>query len=181
MRLIQILTLICVIAGCATENSQSKLFHDLVDKKEATIVLRAYGLDSIPAEIGLLKDVESLTISLDSLNGWKVYPFVSAFDNRIDSPPFKFLPKELATLAKLKRLVLYDLNISQLPDNFGDLENLEYLDLSMNKLTVSKEIDKLKKLKNLKYLGLFGNRIDTVVIQHWKAEHPRLQIDYQIE
>ena len=146
-----------------------------------TIVLHDYGLDSIPAEIGLLKDAESLTISLDSLNGWKIYPPASSFDQRIDSPPFKILPEEFVALSKLKRLTIYGLNISELPDNFGDLENLEYLDLAMNKLTISKEVDKLKGLKNLKYLGLFGNRVDSVMIQNWKAEHPMLQVDYQIE
>jgi Leucine-rich repeat (LRR) protein len=179
MRLIQLLTLIAVIAGCTTKDSSGKLFHDLVDKQEVTIVLRNYGLDSIPAEIGLLKDVESLTISLDSLKGWKIYPPASSyFNQRIDSPPFNFLPNEFATLRKLKKVIIYDLNISELPDNFGNLENLEYLDLSMNKLTVSKEIGKLKRLKNLKYLGLFGNRIDTAMMQNWKAQHPMLQIDY---
>ena len=180
MRLIQILTLMSVIAGCTSKDPSGKFFHDLVDKKEVTIVLHDYGLDSIPAEIGLLKDVESLTISLDSLKGWKIYPPGSSsfFDMRIDTPPFKTMPNEVASLRKLKRLIIYDLNISKLPDNLGDLGDLEYLDLSMNKLTISKEMVKLRKLKNLKYLGLFGNRIDTVMIQNWKAEHPMLQIDY---
>jgi Leucine-rich repeat (LRR) protein len=159
----------------------SKLFNDLIDKEEVTIVLNSYGLDSIPKEIRQLKKAKSLTISFDTLEGWTIYPPLSALNERIDSPPFNTLPDEITELKNLERLTIHGLDIARLPDNFGNLENLEHLDLSMNKLTVSNELVKLKGLKNLKYLSLFGNRIDTLIIKNWRNENPDIKIDYGVE
>ena len=181
MRPLKFLILTILLVSCNDKYGDSKLFKDLTDKTEVTIVLKAYGLDSVPKEIGRLTNAKTMTLTLDSLKGWTVYPPLSAVEGSVDYPPFKTLPDDISELRNLERLIVYKLNITKLPDNFGDLSNLEYLDLSMNKLTVSNEISKLKKLKKLKYLGLFGNRIDTLTIINWEKENPDLQIDYKIK
>jgi Leucine-rich repeat (LRR) protein len=69
------------------------------------------------------------------------------------------------------------LDLNRLPDNFGKLQNLDSLNLMMNKLTISREIPKLKELKNLKYLGIYGNKIDTRDIKELKNSNPNLVIN----
>lgn len=76
------------------------------------------------------------------------------------------LPSKLYS-HNLKKLILPGLGIINLPSTF-DLPNLEYLDLSMNKL---KHIDyRFNLLKNLKTLILFHN-----IIQTFSADLPKLQ------
>lgn len=181
MRSIQIIILATLVTSCLTKGTESKLFEDLRDKENVVIILNNYKLDSIPSEIGLLKSARTLTISIDTLHGWTIYPPLSVMDQRIDSPPFKNLPVEITTLKNLKRLTIHELNVRTLPDGFDKLDNLEYLDLTMNKLIISNELDKLKGLKNLKYLALFGNQIDDESIEALKKEKPGIQIDYKIE
>jgi Leucine-rich repeat (LRR) protein len=160
-------------------DEKGKLFTDLQDKESVVIVLSKYQLDSIPPEIGTLKNAKALTISMDSLHGWTVYPPISALDQKNVQPPFKKLPHEITSLTNLKELTIHGLNIRTLPDDFGNLKELEYLDLTMNKLMVSDELDKLRKLKNLKYLVLSGNRVDTIAMKAFEKENPGIQIVYK--
>lgn len=179
--LILFLTLTFLISGCVTRQNANNYFEEYVDKEEITIVLNSYGLESIPAEIGNLQKVKTLTISFDTLKEWTVYPPLSAWGKRVDSPPFQILPDEITELRSLKRLTIRSLDISRLPENFDQLKELEYLDISMNKLTITNELNKLKKLTSLKYLRIIGNRIDTLMIQNWEKENQDLEIVYRIE
>ena len=154
------------------------VFKDLVNKEKVFIALDKYELDSIPKEIGKLKKAKELEIFNDSVEGWTIYPPLSAMDQRIDSPPFRALPEELLHLGGLKKLTLYGLDIKTLPNNLEKLKELEYLDLSMNKLTIGNEISKLKKLPKLKRLELFGNRINMLQIEKWRKENPEVKISY---
>jgi hypothetical protein len=177
-----IIVLTVFLIGCSTSDKQNDFFKDVIGKEDILITLNTYGLDSVPREIGQLKNTKSLTILMDSAKrGWTIYPPLFATDPRLDNPPFKTLPNEITELKNLERLIIVDLNLSNLPSDFYKLENLEYLDLSMNKLTISKEIEKLKRLKKLKYLGLFGNRVDTIDIKKLKEEIPDIQINGVIE
>ena len=154
------------------------IFKNLENKKVVYISLNKYELESVPKDIGHLKDVRELYISRDSMQGWSLYPPISAIDELVDSPPFKKLPEEFLTLQKLEKLTLHGLDISRLPKDFYKLRNLEYLDLSMNKLTITNEISKLKKLKKLKYLDLVGNRVEKIQIEKWQTENPNIEIKY---
>jgi len=175
MRLILILTLAVVIASC----EDRKHFSMFADSEDVTLVLSGFGLDSIPPEIGELKKVQNLSVSLDTAGDWSVYPPLSMLERAVDEPPFAVLPDEITELKNLKRLILMGLNIKTLPKNFDKLENLEYLDLSMNKLTVANELQKLNGLKNLKSLILFGNRVEPSVIADLKKANPSLLVNYQ--
>lgn len=176
IRLIILLT--AFLAGCRTHDESHKLFTDLLEKDNVVIVLNRYQLDSVPPEIGELKKAKVLVISNDSLHGWTIYPPLSVLDQKNDQP-LKRLPDEITSLTNLKGLTIHGLNIRTLPEDLGNLKNLEYLDLTMNKLVVSDELDKLRKLKNLKYLALFGNRIDTISVKALEIENPGIQIEYK--
>ena len=121
-----------------------------------------------------------LVVSPDPLEtGWTIYPPLSAFEEYIDRPPFRYLPNEITGLTKLRDLTLRQLAIKTLPIEFDRLENLEKLDLSINKLTIKDEIDKLRNLKKLKQLTLFGNRVRKEDIVILKAANPALSIDLE--
>lgn len=154
------------------------MFKALENDKVVFIGLDKYGLDSIPPEIGKLKNVEELIIAQDSLMGWTIYPPLSAMAEMVDLPPHKTIPDELTKLKSLKKLTLSGLEIRTLPADIYKLKNLEYLDLSMNKLDITTEIKKLKSLPNLKVLYIVGNRIDSTGIEKWQKEKPELEIYY---
>jgi Leucine-rich repeat (LRR) protein len=93
-------------------------------------------------------------------------------------PPFRQLPDEIGDLTNLQHLGLVGLDLKELPDNFGQLQHLDSLNLMMNKLTISEEIVKLKELKNLKYLALFGNKVDSTDVNELKKANPNLVIAF---
>lgn len=173
MKNLTLLLILIFIFSCESNH----IFKDLENKERVFIELDKYGLDTIPKEIGELKSAKEIEIYSDSIGGWTIYPPLSAMDQLIDEPPFRAIPSELLDLDGLEKLTLHGLDIQTLPGDLNRLENLEYLDLSMNKLTVSKEISKLKKLKKLKYLELFGNRINMLEIEKWRKENPNIAIN----
>ncbi len=132
LRNLTYLILIPLLLGCEPNHMFKKLEND----KVVFIGLDKYGLDSIPPEIGKLKNVEELIIAQDSTMGWTIYPPASAMSRMVDIPPHKTLPDELTELKSLKKLNISGLNIRTLPTDFGHLKNLEYLDISMNKLDI---------------------------------------------
>lgn len=174
MKIHTLIAILIFIFSCEPNH----LFKELENQEQVFIELSKYGLDNIPKEVGQLKNAKKLEIYVDSLEGWTIYPPLSAMDQYIDEPPFRTIPSELLELEGLEQLSLYDLDIKTLPEDLYRLENLEYLDLSMNKLTVSKEISKLKKLKKLKCVELFGNRINILELEKWRNENPNIQIKY---
>ncbi|VXB41915.1 leucine-rich repeat domain-containing protein [Maribacter litoralis] len=169
-----LITFLIFVCSCEPNH----LFKDLENQEQVFIELSKYGLEDIPKEVGQLKNAKKLEIYVDSVEGWTIYPPLSAMDQYIDEPPFRTIPSELLELEGLEQLTLYDLDIKTLPEDLYRLQNLEYLDLSMNKLTVSKEIAKLNKLRKLKCVELFGNRINKLELEKWRKENPNLQIRY---
>jgi Leucine-rich repeat (LRR) protein len=159
-------------------HSEEKLLFDSFQKKnDVEIYLSKYKLDSIPKEIGLLKDAKRLYINSDSVKGWTIYPPLSSLGKDNSKPPFRHLPNEITELTNLQSLTLVNLNLVTLPDNIYRLENLDSLILFMNKLTISNEIEKIKKLTKLKYLGLLGNNITANDIIELKKSNPGLKIN----
>jgi len=157
-----------------------QIINELKGLKDVVIPLKQHGLKQIPKEIGELSEAVSLVVSPDPISsGWTVYPPHSAFDAWIDAPPFRYVPKEITRLVNLKRLTLTTLGIKVLPKRLNRLKQLEFLDLTLNKLTISREVDKLCSLKHLKRLNLFGNRVAVEDIELLKRTLPELVIDIE--
>ena len=153
-------------------------FKKLENEKVVFIPLAIYNLDSIPPEIAQLKKVEELTVSLDSIMGWTIYPPLSANMERISKPPYKTLPDELGTLTSLKKLDISGLNLKSLPPSFKQLQNLEHINLAMNKLDISKDLPMLLSLPKLKVLSVAGNKVDAGLIREWKVTYPNIDIQW---
>lgn len=165
------LVLAILTIGCSPTEKKNTLFAHHANNETVVIYLSNYGLDSVPEEIGELKKVKNLYITQDSAAGWTIYPPLSALQ---PTPPFRHLPDAITKLSALKNLSLVGLNLKTLPTDFGDLQQLDSLNLMLNKLTISNELEKLKKLKNLKYAVLTGNQVDTADINSLRKEKPDL-------
>jgi hypothetical protein len=148
--------------------------------EDVEIYLNEYKLDSVPEDIEILKGVKRLYISKDSAEGWTFYPPLSALGQDKASPPFRYLPKQIAELTTLQSLTLVNLDLVTLPKDIDKLQNLDTLILFKNKLTISKEIEKLKGLKRLKYLGILGNDITANDLKVLEEYIPGISIDPEL-
>jgi Leucine-rich repeat (LRR) protein len=176
MRIVNVMLSILVI-GCTSTGKEQYFFDPLIESESVVIYLSKYSLDSVPAEIGRLQKARSLYISRDSAGGWTIHPPLNELEEMTETPPFRQLPDEITDLTDLTSLTLVGLDLSTLPDNFQKLQNLDTLNLSFNKLTISKEIEKLKGLKHLRYLELVGNQVDSADVVELKRANPELVVD----
>jgi Leucine-rich repeat (LRR) protein/Tfp pilus assembly protein PilF len=99
--------------------------------------LGGYGTSALPADIGKIKNLKSLEISLG----------------------LKSLPSELFSLVSLEELYLNDNKLESVPDAILNLKNLRILDLSGN--TIHDFPKMLIKLPNLEDLVLCDNGMNT--------------------
>jgi Leucine-rich repeat (LRR) protein len=182
---IKILSLVFLVGasfatGCS-RSTKENIFGPFADKEEVYINLEQFGLDSLPREINQLQKVKTLVVSRRAMKSRVIYPPPEKMTFWVDKPPFRSLPNELAGLTGLEQLTLHKLSIKTLPENFGNLENLVYLELSGNKLTIAREIEKLQRLKKLRYLGLVGNKLDTSDLRKLHTALPLVRIDHQLD
>jgi Leucine-rich repeat (LRR) protein len=175
-----IVLILAIMSGCSAKSNDQQLLQAYLNKEKVEISLTHLKLDRIPKEIGVLKDAKELTI-FNSDSGWAIYPPFSAMIDQLDKPPFEYIPEELCDLTQLESLSLMDLNLKELPECFGKLQNLKKLNLSMNKINVANELGKLSKLKSLNRLDVLGNKIDTTAIEKFQKENPQIDIRYSIE
>ena len=161
--------------GCNPNNSKT-VFDPLKEKTDIEIYLSDYGLESVPQEIRILKNVKRLYIAKDS-SGWVIYPPLSALAQDKSTQPSRYLPNEISELSNLTSLTLVNLDLVSLPENIDRLEKLDTLILYMNKLTISNELEKLKRLRSLKYLGLLGNDLTANDLSELKRTIPGITIN----
>ena len=165
-----------MLTSCQERDSY---FGHLAYEKKVAIALSDYGIEEVPPQIQELQNAEELTISWLSQDGWRVYPPLSFYSGLKEfPPPYQKLPKEITTLTKLRHLSIVDLNLSELPKDFTALENLETVNVALNKLNLSNELEKLQSLPHLRQLNVMGNRVDTVAMKKWMKEKPGLSISY---
>ena len=159
------------------QSKKKNLFESFQNESDVEIYLSKFRLDSVPKDIGLLKEVKRLYINSDTAKGWTVYPPLSSLGKDNLAPPFRHLPDEITELTQLQSLTLVNLDLVALPDNIYRLENLDTLILFMNKLTIKNEIEKIKRLDKLRYLGILSNDVTANDLIDLKKTNPRLTIN----
>lgn len=163
-----------LVTGCSRTDNEKFIFSDQADKESVWIVLSEYHLDSIPPDIGRLKEAKRLFISRKS--GWTIYPPMSTLPQQMSRFSRIQLPDEITELSNLTCLYLAGLNLERLPEGFGKLKNLDSLYLPLNGLTILDEKDKLKQLTGLKFLDISGNVIDSTALMEIKRGNPNLHV-----
>lgn len=149
---------------------------------EDSIVITLSELESekIPKTIWNSENIKKLKIQRVLLeDNWSTFPPLSWFENRELNPPFWIIPKDIGKLENLEYLDLKNLDIHKLPASITKLQKLKELDLSFNKLKLSKELTKLGKLKNLKELRLFGNHYEVDAMEKFKNKFPEIEVEYR--
>lgn len=166
-----------LILGCSTAEREKSFFKTLADQETVALVLSKYRLKGVPQEISQLTNTKRLYIISDS-SGFTVYPPLGQLPNFYsDTTLSEKLPDEITRLTNLTSLALFKLNLTTLPDDFGNLSNLDTLNLSFNRLVIANEIPKIKKLKKLRFLGLVGNVVDSTDVENLKKDNPKLIIE----
>ncbi|UOB19144.1 leucine-rich repeat domain-containing protein [Abyssalbus ytuae] len=96
-----------------------------------------YGLTNIPAAIGQLTSLVSLSLGNNQLASLPAeigqltnLKFLYLYENQLTS-----IPAEIGQLASLEELYLYENQLTSIPAEIGQLINLTYLDIRNNPLT----------------------------------------------
>ena len=147
----------------------------LLEKKLKNWRFKIKNLDSIPYQIGRLKNLELLSVTSSGLkevpssigqlaklttliftsNKLKELPesignLRKLYELDIGRNQLQNIPSSISNLKKLNRLDVYDNELESIGAYIGELKELEKLNLSENQLkTLPDEIQNLKKLKNL--------------------------------
>lgn len=145
---------------------------------------KAYSLMSIPPEIGKLKKLKLMRLSMSGINALPKEIGELSNLELLFCPSMDSIPKEIGSLKNLRILICE--NLKSVPEEIGNLENLEDLDIhgsnlgeSINSITKLKNLRKLDMgrcnikelpkdigdLKNLEHLNLFGNDIRKIPVE----------------
>jgi len=152
------------------------------DKNSVTIFLDELDNGDIPEKFWDVDNITELKIvKTRPQSSWVTLPPLSWFEERKLDPPYWKLPKEISKLQSLKSLYLINIDLPSLPNSISKLKELETLDLSMNKLELSRELVKLKELDQLEKLILLGNHYEESVMNEFVQEHSHTDIKYRQE
>lgn len=119
-----------------------------------TLRLSNNSIDSLPAEIGQLTDLEALYLENNNLTG--------------------SLPAEIGKMKELKKLDVSGNSMTGIPAEVGQLQKLEILDLSNNQLDTMP--NEMYGLVNLRTLDLSGNNYSRELQKRIKKELPNTEI-----
>lgn len=111
------------------------VIKEAISSNKRKLIIKNFGLNSIPIEIGNCIDLQELNLIGNNLS---------------------FLPAELANLRNLESLHLSGNNFNQIPDVVFSLKNLKHLCVSDNKLSILP--DEIKELSVLQELYLRNNK-----------------------
>ncbi|NDE82091.1 MAG: leucine-rich repeat domain-containing protein [Chlamydiia bacterium] len=109
------------------------------DNQDERLDLSYFSLNTLPAEIGRLTNLEDLNLNGNNLTK---------------------LPAAIGGLTNLRRLDLYRNQLTTIPGVIGSLTNLQKLDLGKNRLTTIPA--EIRNLRNLQKLDLSRNRLTTI-------------------
>lgn len=144
------------------------------EKDTYVIQLSEYDQAILNTKLRKVRNAVALTITTSD-SEWSIYPPCSGMKSLFENSPFNKLPSSIADLANLESLILVGLNLSELPNEFSELEKLRYLDLSFNKLNITNELEKFEYI-SLDTLVITGNSYDTSKLESWKARNPTTSV-----
>ena len=163
---------------CACDPRPVSLFREFQDQDSVMIILSKYELDTVPPAIGDLKSCENLIIV--NKEGWSVFPpesaWASILEKHLKTPPFRTLPAELMQLTRLRSLSVANLDLVEIPEGINNLHFLEELNVSFNKMDITRELYKLESLHSLRKFTISGNKYDTLKLENWSANHPEVVV-----
>ncbi|REE01303.1 leucine-rich repeat domain-containing protein [Marinoscillum furvescens] len=152
--------------------------------KSVIITLDELESGKIPDSLWTSKQIIELKIQKTRPSKiWTSHPPLSWLENRELEPPFWSMPEKIGNLRNLEILILGNLDISELPNSITNLKNLEVLDISINKLQISQELNKLEKLQKLKTLIISGNRYAVHDVESLKEalSHTNIECSHELE
>jgi len=167
MRVVIFIMLLLVI-GCTSRPTSNIIRLDLSDRN----------LTAVPDSVFSLEQLEYL--DLGNRSGWTIYPTLSALvdhasgdsANRITE-----IPKAIQQLDHLRTLKLSSLDLTALPVEIAELENLDSLDLSMNfRLSIGSALGTLKRMQGLRYLNILGTMVDQSTVDKLRTVLPETTI-----
>ncbi len=124
--------------------------------------LSGQGLTEIPAEIGKLTQLETLSLWRNQIS--KIPEYITNLSNltilNLGDNQISEIPECITNLSDLTELYLGGTQISEIPDCITNLSNLTRLDLSGNQ--ISKIPESIANLSNLTELNLGSNQISEI-------------------
>lgn len=145
-KIILLLSIVTLSVSCKSHRNELKI--DLKDKK----------LTEIPNSVFENKNLTDLDLGSNEI---VFYPPLSV---QLDKNQNKIseLPERISELTQLKKLILNSNKLTTLPYSIIKLENLEVLDLALNKdLNIINEIPKLNKLPKLRVLIITDTKLNS--------------------
>jgi internalin A len=164
-----------------TQEELLALIEQAADEGWKELDLSGKELTELPAEIGKLTQLETLTLGKVEQNKWeqgngKRVPAVitnqlttlpqelASLENLqsldLSGNPLTVIPESVLGLQKLTFLTLARVNLSEIPDAIVQLSNLTTLDLSSNQL--NKIPNAIAQLSNLTTLYLWSNQLSEI-------------------
>ena len=141
-------------------------------------IFGANQLSRLPAEIGQLKNLRSLYLAYNQLRSLPAE--ISQLGNLqsldLDDNQLSSLPAEVGELKNLQWLFFSGNQLSSLPAEVGQLKNLQRLDLSFNRL--SSLPAQIRSLKSLKRLDLKYNSFSASYIVQLRKDMPWCEIRF---
>jgi hypothetical protein len=144
---------------------------------------KSYELRKIPEEIGNLKKIHMIRLSLTQVSA-----LPSSIGNLTEMDTLwiccnmiSSIPKGIGKLKKLRWLDIHSLHLPTIPDEICNLPNLEILDISYAGL--QRLPDKIGNLKNLRTLNLFKNNLHTLphsIVRLGKLEHLNVYDNFKL-
>jgi hypothetical protein len=159
----------------AQSNCKTDEFFELGDT--STYKERLYPL--LKCEI-----LRSLTITVTENKGWVVFSSIQGTDQGIKySTRIKLgnLPEELTLARNLESLDVSDLGLDQLPQNFAGFSKLKVLDISFNRISISKELKNIVSIDSLEVLKIYGCNFSAADLKEMSRHRPKLKIFYTQE
>ena len=128
-------------------NQNIRMIESHISGDTLVLPLCNLNLENVPKEIGEFKELKVLRVVCR--DGWTLGPPLSSLGegNKVFEPEMRIgsLPETVVELNNIKTLTITNVGIQKLPNDLYKLEQLEYLDISGNAMTITDETTQNRK------------------------------------